>query len=358
MMPLCCQRRLTITLDYYTADKHEESMKHQRIVIVDILTFFATIIVVLGHHKALRVFDISWFSMFDGIIYSFHMGFFMTISGFLIKYTFPSDCNRKLYLEKKIRKFVPAYLGVGMLAAVISFTTWNDFFLDLLMLLINTTQGPIQIIWYVYVLLFFYCLSPMLFRLSKISFYFIFIFSLFLSAGCSYFPSWFNMRLIFRLLPFFLLGALISDNRVEIQKISKTFLFFCSVPFLCFILSWILFQRNVLSQSFGGDVARLISSLLSLPFMYFIGKILEHSMLISKLSMRFAKYVYPVYLLQMFFINLIWKIRGYLRLELNEITAIVYIIVSTILTICGVIIFMKFFLWVKCHIKELFILFK
>lgn len=94
--------------------------KKERLVIVDILTLMATVLVVMGHHKFLRE-SIGWYPVYDKIIYSFHMGFFMTISGFLIKYTFPDNCRWGKYVGKKIRKFVPAYFAVGILAALLSF---------------------------------------------------------------------------------------------------------------------------------------------------------------------------------------------------------------------------------------------
>lgn len=50
-------------------------------MIVDVLTLMATILVVMGHHKFLRG-EVGWYYVYDKIIYSFHMGFFMTISGF------------------------------------------------------------------------------------------------------------------------------------------------------------------------------------------------------------------------------------------------------------------------------------
>ena len=178
----------------------------ERLTIVDILTMMATIFVVLGHHKMLR--DFCWAPMFNGIIYSFHMGFFMAISGFLVRYTYPNHCDWKSYIGRKVRKFIPAYFAVGLFASILAFKTWTDFFYSIAMLIVNTCNGPIQIIWYIYVLFIFYCLSPLIFRLSRTSRCIIFILSIIPSIFFRYLPHLFNLWLIFYMFPFFLFGTL------------------------------------------------------------------------------------------------------------------------------------------------------
>ena len=111
--------------------------ERKRLIIIDILTLMATILVVMGHHKMLRD-TISWYPVYDKIIYSFHMGFFMTISGFLIKYTFPQGCKWREYVGKKAKKFVPAYFAVGLLAALLSFKSIGGLAKNMLMLVVNT----------------------------------------------------------------------------------------------------------------------------------------------------------------------------------------------------------------------------
>lgn len=310
--------------------------RRERLVIVDILTLMATVLVVMGHHKFLREM-ISWYPVYDKIIYSFHMGFFMTISGFLIKYTFPDNCRWSEYVTKKVKKFVPAYFAVGLLAALLSFHSFEGLARDILMLVVNPGESPIHIIWYIYVLLIFYCLAPFVFRLSAKQRWWLFAVSLVPAALYTYLPSWFNLSNLFRLLPFFLLGVQLTDNQDRIQRTAGWQLFLLSLPFLVFIVCCILFKSNPLN----GGVGRLISSVFSLPLMYWIARQLMRCKRIAEISTVFSSYVYPVYLLQMFFINGIWIAWKKTGLSLNDATAIAYLICSVAITIVGIVVLVK-----------------
>ena len=328
--------------------------KRERLYIVDVLTMMATIFVVMGHHKMLREFNITWFPVFDGILYSFHMGFFMTISGILVRYTFPINCEWKSYIGKKARKFIPAYFAVGLLAAILSFNTWTDFLKNLIMLFVNTCNGPIQIIWYIYVLFIFYCAAPFLFRLSMKMRYIIFAISLIPSAFCHLFPYWFNICIVFRLFPFFLFGTLVSDNQIKIENLSDSFLFICSIPFVAFVLCYIFLKINIITMLLNYvDLSKLISSFLSLPLLYYIGRMLKNTKVVF-LAIKFSKYVYLVFLLQIFFINAIWLCRKHFEIELTNTTAILYLIISSFLSILGIICLVKIFELCKHHVSRFY----
>lgn len=322
-------------------------MKKQRLIVVDILTLIATILVIMGHHKMLRD-SISWYPVYDKIIYSFHMGFFMTISGFLIKYTFPQDCKWKEYVSKKVKKFVPAYFAVGLLAALFSFKSIGGLAKDMLMLVVNPSQGPIQIIWYIYVLLLYYCLAPFVFRLSTKQRWWLFVISLISAALYTYLPSCFNLSSIFRLLPFFLFGAQLADNHEKLQNLSEWKVFLLGLPFLVFVICCIVIGSNPLK----GGLGKLVSSALSLPLMYWIARQLNRSEKMRNLSIRFSSYVYPVYLWQMFFINGIWLVWRKVGFSLNDATAIVYLVCSAALTIVGIVMVVKFYRWVSGLIRN------
>ncbi|MCQ2344459.1 MAG: hypothetical protein MJ002_06000 [Paludibacteraceae bacterium] len=140
-------------------------VKKERIPVIDVLTMMATILVVMGHHKFLSPLA-DWYYPYAKIIYSFHMGFFMTLSGFLIKYSFPTFCRRKDYFSKKAKKFIPAYFVVGLVASLLKFESMKQFGYNIFMLFVSPIEGPIQIIWYIYVLLIFYALSPVVFKIT------------------------------------------------------------------------------------------------------------------------------------------------------------------------------------------------
>jgi len=316
--------------------------KKERLVIVDILTLMATILVVMGHHKFMRD-SYSWYPVYDKIIYSFHMGFFMTISGFLVKYTFPSDCQWGKYVVKKVKKFVPAYLAVGLFAALVSFKSFSGFANDILMLLVNPTEGPIQIIWYIYVLLMYYCLAPLVFRLSTKQRWWLLLISVIPGIFYLYMPRYFSMLNFFRLLPFFLLGAQLADNLEKIQKLADWKILLLGLPFGAFVICCIVMGTNPLR----GGVGKLITSVLSLPMMYWLARQLMRSIKIANLSTAFSPYVYPVYLLQMFFINGIWQIWRRVGFVLTDATAIVYLVSSVALTIVGIVMVVKIYCWLS-----------
>ncbi len=323
--------------------------KKQHLVIIDILTLLATILVVMGHHKFLRE-SISWYPTYDKIIYSFHMGFFMTISGFLIKYTFPENCSWKNYVWKKVKKFVPAYFAVGLLAALITFKSFESFVNDIILLIVNPSQGPIQIIWYIYILLLYYCLAPLIFRLSSKQRWWLLFFSIIPALLYQHLPTYFNLLHFFRLLPFFLLGTHLADNLNLIQKIADWKIFLLGVPFILFIIICIILQDNPLK----GGIGRLISSTLSLPLMYWTARKLAHNSFLANVSTLFSPYVYPVYLWQMFFINIIWLIWQKSHWTLNDATAVAYIVCSVTITISGIVLMFKAWRWCSKTVLTLF----
>lgn len=314
--------------------------KRERLLILDVLTLMATILVVMGHHKFLRE-SIGWYPVYDKIIYSFHMGFFMTVSGFLVKYTFPENCQWKTYVWKKVKKFVPSYFSVGLIAAIISFQSWTGFGRDLLMLAIYPGAGPIQIIWYIYVLLMYYCIAPFLFRLPTKQRWILLAISIIPAVFYHNIPPYLNLHNFFRLLPFFLLGSQLADHHERIREIADCKILLLGIPFLVFLTICVLLQGNPLK----GGLGKLIPSALSLPCMYYIARKLVKCYRIATLSTSFSPFVYPVYLWQMFFINAIWMVWQRTHLALNDAIAVVYLICSVTLTIIGIVLMVKGYHW-------------
>lgn len=320
--------------------------KKKRIAILDVLTLMATILVVMGHHKFLRPM-VEWYVTYDKIIYSFHMGFFMTLSGFLVRYTFPNPCSWKDYVGKKVKKFVPAYLAVGFLASLISFKSLSKLSYDLLMLIVNPTEGPIQIIWYIYVLLILYALAPLIFKLSTKGRWCLFGISAITAVFYSYLPSYLCIDNLIRLLPFFLLGSIIADNQQKIKQISDFKIFLLSLPFIAYMILCIIKQGNVLQ----GGLGKLCSSAMSLPLMYWIARKLMHCKKIVSLSQNLSSYIFPIYLWQMFFINAFALTLNKLPFTLTNGWAVIYLILSVILTIVGIVVMVKLY---RLCIKKIF----
>lgn len=323
--------------------------KRERLYILDVLTLLATILVLIGHHRFLKE-EISWYTGCGRIIYSFHMGFFMAISGFLVKYTFSENCSWISYVGKKAKKFIPAYFTVGILAALISFKSIGTFVHNILMLVVSPLLGPIQIIWYIYVLFMFYCLAPFIFQLSLNWRLGLLIFSFVPAAFSDSLTSYFCLNFFFRQLPFFLLGTLIADNYKKVQAISDNKLLLVGLPFIVFIIVCIFYNDNPMPDREGSG--KIITTLMALPFMYWIGKKLMSIGFVSKISTSFSPYVYSVYLWQMFFIEGLWMLWQRSHIPLNDATAVIYLFCSVTFTILGIVLMMKSWRWLSVKIRK------
>lgn len=84
-----------------------------------------------------------------------------------------------------------------------------------------------------------------------------------------------------------------------------------------------------------------MTSAMSLPAMYWIARKLVAIKGVARASTRFSSYVYPVYLWQMFFINGLWIIWQRLHCQLNDSTAVVYLLCSVVFTILGIVAMIK-----------------
>lgn len=306
----------------------------KRILVLDILTGIATLLVVSGHHRFLEAHAV-WYDTYGSIVYSFHMALFMFISGFLVRHSYPlAKINYWKYLGRKLNKFLPGYFCVGIIASMVSAKSLTEFFEYLLLLLYDPISGSIQIIWYIYVLLLFYALTPFIIKQPQRNFFFLLLISLFLSIISSKMNSLLCIRPAANLFFFFLLGFLFHQYYDILKQIKLLYLFFISLPFCCFL---ILFAYNQ-SPPFDFIGWRTISSILSLPFFLWLGFSLKRLNLKSCYIFRIlSKHTFSIYLWQMFIINTIWLI--YNRLPINfTLTSnyvLLYLISSTALTLLG-----------------------
>ena len=323
--------------------------KRERFSIIDVLILLATILVLTGHHRFLQE-DFSWYIGCGRIIYSFHMGFFMAISGFLVKYTFSENRSWVSYVGKKAKKFIPAYFTVGLLAALISSKTIGAFAHNLLMLVVSPVLGPIQIIWYIYVLFMFYCLAPFIFRLSLKWRYLLLVLSFVPAAFFFSITPYFCLNHFFRQLPFFLLGTLIADNFKKVQAISDSKLLMAGFPFIAFVIGCIFYNDNPMPEREG--LGKIITTFMALPLMYWIGKKLMRIGFVTKISTSFSPYVYSVYLWQMYFIEGLWMLWQRTNIQLNDGTAVIYLFCSVAFTILGIVLMMKSWRWLSVKIRK------
>lgn len=207
-----------------------------RLGVFDILTDFATLLVVSGHHRFLEEYAL-WYDVYRGIVYSFHMALFMLISGFLIQYSYPTtSISYSQYVGRKLKKFLPAYFGVGIIASVVTSSSIVEFVRNLLLLFYDPVNGSIQIIWYIYVLMLFYALMPFIMRLSVRGLFALLPIALLLSIVSSTFDSVFCVRSASYLFFFFLLGVLSSRCYERILRVRLIYWFLLSIPFIVYVV--------------------------------------------------------------------------------------------------------------------------
>ncbi|MFI3263173.1 MAG: acyltransferase [Rikenellaceae bacterium] len=318
--------------------------KKKRIGVVDILTSITILLVVLGHHKFLRD-DVYWYYNFDKFIYSFHMGLFMVLSGFVTSYTYPykNQVNfnideYKAYVIPKLNKIIPNYFIVGVLACILKYDGLEFFLVNLLHLIISPTEGSIQIIWYIYVLLFLFAITPFIFKLRDKWFTILVIISLLLSIISPYVTTLFCLNNIFRLLFFFLMGFIIQKKFVKIENCKNWIIILLSSLFVVSEIFIVRFDN----LGYTG-LSYIVTSLLSLPFFYGISKLLLQGKITVYISSVIVRYNMPIYLWQVFWLNLIYLLYTYYFPVLDSKYMVLYIVISTLITIIGCICISKLF---------------
>lgn len=181
----------------------------------------AIFLVVLGHAVARDMpVGAEWFQSVKWVVYGFHMAFFMFISGFVF---FTSGqiprahSDYSSYALNRILRFMPAYILFALFvwgaktaaqkfAHVDNAATGIESLFDIFM---RPTLSPASFLWYIWVLMLFQLLSPLLLRLYPRA----------LVWACVCFPLLFisapymlGFDKVFSFLFFFFLGGFVAQN--------------------------------------------------------------------------------------------------------------------------------------------------
>ena len=140
---------------------------------VDVAIGIAIMLVVYGH-LLFNVKDLDWFVNSRKLIYKFHMPLFMFFSGFLMSYTYKPVNNTEEYfvfLKKKIKKFLPPYLLFSLIFLAFDYLFYGLSISELketvISIFIYPSESSAGFLWYVYVLLEFYIVFPLLMMIAK-----------------------------------------------------------------------------------------------------------------------------------------------------------------------------------------------
>ena len=149
--------------------------KRRRLIEVDRVTGFAIFLVVVGHIVAREhPPDNAWYVHLKFNIYQFHMPLFMFMSGLVFQYTYTpisTLAEYRSWVVKKIARLAPGFLIIGTAITLGKLYSGSiihvdnprgDILYGFTSLLTAPTESAAGSLWYIYVLLEFYLLFPIL----------------------------------------------------------------------------------------------------------------------------------------------------------------------------------------------------
>ena len=308
----------------------------QRITWVDSLKGFAIICVVIGHvikgsmDAGMYTNCSSWMHDIYNGIYTFHMPLFIVISGFLfnLAYVKGTQFNTKLNessYKKQILNLAILYVAysvlMGLSKMVLSGAVNEKITIkDILMI----WAKPIQLYWYLYILLIFYVIfSNSFFRNSR--HYVLILLTLFAISVISsfiHFSSWFQLYRISYYSFYFYLGNKLS----EIIKIPTVRTIGAVTSTISLVLVYIYWDRNYYIVDTPG-----INSVIALGLVCILIFIFSKNVILqrSKFLSMCGRYNLEIYLLHSYFAT----INRVLLRKINMNNGILAIILSSILSL-------------------------
>ena len=274
-----------------------------RLFLIDVWIIVALIFVIIGHCSV--SFAPSWYDILKQWIYSFHMGAFFFISGFLMHYTrkpleTPADYFR--LIGDKFRKFAVPFVLLGMLLSLIPLMQ-HHFSTKALRTALNLFYRPtasyVIFLWFIYVLFEFYLITPVISRFYNPAI----VLFLLIAIGLSLFHvsnNLFAIHLFSRHFIFLILGIIAAENIDILRRLPHLPLYLLACAFL--YLS--IFHPGIFYPASG---------VLALPFM------LSLSWICAPLLRTFRKTVeliskncFGIYLYQMIAIQILARLFTFL----------------------------------------------
>jgi peptidoglycan/LPS O-acetylase OafA/YrhL len=269
----------------------------ERLYDIDRARGLAIFLVVYGHLIA-DVFPSGnlWYETSNIFVYKFHMPFFMFLSGFTLMYAYKGVNNISQYRDyahKKIVRIFPAFL---LFALIIMFgkavasqflhveNVPGNFWLDLFYVLVRPYQSEAGSLWYIYALLEFSLLFPVLILIVRSRVEWLLPFGLIV-----YFVETTSYFLIDRLCEYMLFIAIGMNVVVHFEKYTRVIDRYRWFFYLFFVLSFFLvdiFSRDAHSKLVIGILSiPAIHALMRRPFMK------SHAYLITWGGLSFSIYL-------------------------------------------------------------------
>ena len=156
-------------------------MGKPRLIEMDSIKGFAILLVVVGHLVARELPEGDlWYGWLKEFIYKFHMPLFMFVSGLIYGYTYRAVNTVREYSKfagNKIRRLAPAYLVFGLLVFIGKYGAANYLnlhvdnqvtdFSQLITIITAPGRSFCVFLWYIYTLLAFYLIEPIIRRIFR-----------------------------------------------------------------------------------------------------------------------------------------------------------------------------------------------
>lgn len=302
----------------------------ERLKQIDIMQGLAMILVVAGHH--LFPFMPMWYGDLHYYIYLYHMPFFIFISGFLIRYSYhgvSSWQEYSTYIIRKVKKFFLPYFLVGSVIIALNHIESPELIIYQLWLLVTAPiNSDATFLWYIYLLLILYVISPLIFFLPK----------KIMGGGliCSVLLSNIHvesevlcLRHLLMLFPFYFLGVIVADNYPLLKKLDKSRLILGGmISMLVFLL------LSILHFNVGWNpMIEVAVKWISLPALTYLAWMLSKTFLTSRLLTFISVNCFGIYLLHMFFVHAIALFVKQTPLTETTTGTLLYFFISILLSI-------------------------
>jgi len=269
-----------------------------RLYDIDRAKGLAILLVVLGHLVARGEppKDADWYLFLKLIIYKFHMAFFMFLSGVIFNYTYKDISNLieyKKYACKKIKRLMPGFIifaGVILFGKILAShilyvdNVNHNIPLAIIDIFIFPKKSVAGSLWYIYVLLEFYLIIPILLIVTDKTLPLLLCIGFFLYFSPS--TDYFMLNNVFKYMIYFTLGLMASANYDLYKYFIKRYHFVFIALFGC----------SFLSMSFvSNEASDLIIGLCSIPALH--GLVINKLLINSKILLTLGIYVYAIYLM-------------------------------------------------------------
>ena len=207
----------------------------RRLFLVDVWITIALLFVILGHCSAR--FAPPWYDALKSWIYSFHMGVFFFIAGFLMHYTKKPMKNFSDYLRligDKFRKFAVPFVILGILLSLIPLAQHHFSAKSIrtaLNLFYRPTASYVIFLWFIYVLFEFYLIAPFISQYYNPAICLFLLIAIGLSligVNCNLFA----IHLFSRHFIFLLLGIIAAENINILRSIPRLPVYLVACVFL------------------------------------------------------------------------------------------------------------------------------